>query len=90
MAILFVVFSADEAEPPGEVIAAYWDRDAAEAYRDGPGDGYGYSIVEVSVPPTPLVAPVVVAMADARPSNPGPEYGWRAARPSPDRDWDDS
>lgn len=90
MAVLYVVFDANEDCPPGTVMAAYWDRDEAQAYLDGPGDGYGYSIVVVSVPPTPLAVPAVVAMGDARPVNPGPGYGWSGSVKSPDRVWDDA
>lgn len=50
MSTRYVVFDADWQEPPGTVVKVFGSRDAAEEYRDGPGDGHGYSIVEVPDP----------------------------------------
>jgi hypothetical protein len=46
----YVVFDADWLDPPGTVIKVFGTREAAEAFRDGPSDGHGYSIVEVPGP----------------------------------------
>lgn len=50
----YVVFDADWCEPPGDVIAVFATKAEAWAHIRGPGDGYGWSIVEV---PAPAVEP---------------------------------
>lgn len=50
----YVVFDADWCEPPGDVIATFATKAEAWAHIRGPGDGYGWSIVEV---PAPAVEP---------------------------------
>ena len=50
----YVVSSADWCEPPGGVIAVFATKAEAWAHIRGPGDGYGWSIVEV---PAPAVEP---------------------------------
>ncbi len=47
----YVVFDADWCEPPGDVIAVFATEAEAWAHIRGPGDGYGWSIVEVAAPP---------------------------------------
>lgn len=46
----YVVFDSDWQTPPGTVVKVFNTHEAAEAFCDGPGDGYGYSIVEVPEP----------------------------------------
>lgn len=46
----YVVFDADWCEPPGDVIAVFATEAEAWAHIRGPGDGYGWSIVEVAAP----------------------------------------
>jgi hypothetical protein len=47
---LYVVFDSDWQDPPGTVVKVFRSREAAQAFRDGPGNGYGYSIIEVQEP----------------------------------------
>ena len=48
--VRYVVFSSDWIEPPGDVIAVFATEAEARAHIDGPGDGYGWSVVEVPAP----------------------------------------
>ena len=48
--VRYVVFSSDWIEPPGDVIAVFATKAEAWAHIDGPGDGYGWSVVEVPAP----------------------------------------
>ena len=48
--VRYVVFSSDWIEPPGDVIAVFATKAEAMAHIDGPGDGYGWSVVEVPAP----------------------------------------
>ena len=48
--VRYVVFSSDWVEPPGDVIAVFATEAEASAHIDGPGDGYGWSVVEVPAP----------------------------------------
>ena len=48
--VRYVVFDSDWCEPPGDVIAVFATEAEARAHIDGPGDGYGWSVVEVPAP----------------------------------------
>lgn len=48
--VRYVVFSSDWIEPPGDVIAVFATKAEAMAHIGGPGDGYGWSVVEVPAP----------------------------------------
>ena len=48
--VRYVVFSSDWIETPGDVIAVFATKAEAWAHIEGPGDGYGWSVVEVPAP----------------------------------------
>ena len=48
--VRYVVFDSDWCEPPGDVIAVFATEAEARAHIDGPGDGHGWSVVEVPAP----------------------------------------
>ena len=48
--VRYVVFHSDWREPPGDVIAVFATEEEARAHIDGPGDGRGWSVVEVPAP----------------------------------------
>ena len=48
--VRYVVFHADWREPPGDVIAVFATEEEARAHIDGPGDGCGWTVVEVPAP----------------------------------------
>lgn len=48
--VRYVVFSSDWIEPPGDVIAVFAAEAEAWAHIEGPGKGYGWSVVEVPAP----------------------------------------
>lgn len=48
--VRYVVFDSDWIDPPGDVIAVFATKAEAWAHIDGPGDGYGWSVVEVPAP----------------------------------------
>ena len=49
-AVRYVVFHSDWREPPGDVIAVFATEEEARAHIDGPGDGCGWTVVEVPAP----------------------------------------